>query len=305
MNRLNPDEMIEIDPKVDFACKMLLGNEQYTHLTVHFLNAVLKPRVRIKSAIIKNPISDKEHDDDKFSIFDVLATDENGWIYDIEIQRFLQTHLAKRVTYYGSLKIVDQLREGHGYGGLCPVVVICILDAVMLPLELPYHNEFRLRTAAGYELTNLYQINVLELPKFTVAADNELIEDPLEQWLYFFRRAQGSTPRELLKRLTDPTFAEALEILQMVQRNPDERLRYESRLKAELDRITEIESAEERGLERGLERGRAEGEALGKIRALQSILNCSEITDKDFAALDEAALNALIAQLQKQIRSRI
>ncbi len=105
-NRLILDETIEIDPKVDFACKMLLGNEQYTHLTVHFLNAILKPRIRIKSAVIKNPISDKEFEDDKFSVFDVLATDENGWIYDIEIQRFLQTHLAQRVTYYGSFVLL-------------------------------------------------------------------------------------------------------------------------------------------------------------------------------------------------------
>ena len=205
-NHLNLDETIEIDPKVDFACKMLLGNEQYTHLTVHFLNAVLKPLIRIKSALIKNPISDKEYEEDKFSVFDVLATDENGWIYDIEIQRFLQTHLANRVTYYGSLKIVNQLKEGHGYGGLRPVVVICILDAAMLPKNLPYHNEFRLRTAAGHELTKLYQINILELPKFAPSSDNGLIGEPLEQWLYFFRRAHGSTPRELLKRLTDPIF---------------------------------------------------------------------------------------------------
>ena len=299
-NRLNLDETIEIDPKVDFACKMLLGNEQYTHLTVHFLNAVLKPLIRIKSALIKNPISDKEYEEDKFSVFDVLATDENGWIYDIEIQRFLQTHLANRVTYYGSLKIVDQLKEGHGYGGLRPVVVICILDAAMLPKNLPYHNEFRLRTAAGHELTKLYQINILELPKFAPSSDNGPIGEPLEQWLYFFRRAYGSTPRELLKRLTDPIFEEALEILQMIQQSPDERLRYESRLKAEHDRITEIQAAEERGEQRGEQRG----VVLGTIRTLQSLLLSPQISKDEYAKLDQVSIEALIAQLQAQLRSR-
>ncbi len=187
---------------------------------------------------------------------------------------------------------MDQLKEGHGYGGLCPVVVICILDAVMLPQNLPYHNEFRLRTTVGHELTNLYQINVLELPKFAPGRDNELIEDSLEQWMYIFRRAHGSTPRELLKRLTDPIFEEVLEILQMIHRNPDERVRYQSRLKAEHDRITEIQAAEERGV------------MLGTIRTLQSLLLFPQMTKDEYANLDQATIEDLIAQLQALLRSR-
>lgn len=89
--------------------------------------------------------------------------------------------------------------------------------------------------------------------------------------------------------------------LQMDQRNPDERIRDASRLKAKLDRITQIQAAEERGEAIGMARAEARGEARGKIRALQWILLRPEITDEEFATLDEAAINALIAQLQMQI----
>lgn len=34
--------MIEIDPTIDYACKMLLGNPDHSRLTIHFLNAVLQ-----------------------------------------------------------------------------------------------------------------------------------------------------------------------------------------------------------------------------------------------------------------------
>jgi hypothetical protein len=31
-----------IDPTVDFACKLLLGNPEYPDITIHFLNAILR-----------------------------------------------------------------------------------------------------------------------------------------------------------------------------------------------------------------------------------------------------------------------
>lgn len=34
--------MIDIDPTVDFACKMLLGNPEHPRLTIHFLRKPLE-----------------------------------------------------------------------------------------------------------------------------------------------------------------------------------------------------------------------------------------------------------------------
>ena len=63
-----------IDPKVDFAFKMVFGNPQHTRITIHFLNAVLSPPEPIDWVEILNPIRDKDRSDDKLVILDALAS---------------------------------------------------------------------------------------------------------------------------------------------------------------------------------------------------------------------------------------
>ena len=65
--------MIEIDPTVDYACKMLLGNPSHSRLTLHFLNAVLKPESLIIEVTYLNPIIPQEFEADKLAILDILA----------------------------------------------------------------------------------------------------------------------------------------------------------------------------------------------------------------------------------------
>ena len=48
--------LIEIDPTVGFVCKLLLGNPEYPHIIVHFLNAILRLPSPIVSVEIVNPI---------------------------------------------------------------------------------------------------------------------------------------------------------------------------------------------------------------------------------------------------------
>jgi hypothetical protein len=44
--------------------------------------------------------------------------------------------------------------------------------------------------------------------------DNDVIADPSDQWMYFFRRAEGSTAKELLEWLPDPVFKRAIGVLE-------------------------------------------------------------------------------------------
>lgn len=56
------------------------------------------------------------------------------------------------------------------------------------------HSDFRMRTRdGGLDLTDGLQIHLLELPKYVIPSDNGVITDPIEAWLYFFRRASGMT----------------------------------------------------------------------------------------------------------------
>ena len=134
--------------------------------------------------------------------------------------------------------------------------------------------------------------------------DNGIIEDPLERWLYFFKSAEGMMSHHLIERLGDPVFGELLEILEMIQRTPEQRLLYEMRVRAERDYLTGMEAARREGEARGEARGKAAGVVLGKLRSLQQVLGLAEITDTEFQATDPLTIERLIAQLQDRIRGR-
>jgi hypothetical protein len=79
--------LIEIDPTVDFACKLLQGNPEYPDITIHFLNAMLRLPSLIVSVEIVNPIVWKEFEADKLSILDILAIDNADRRLNVEVQR--------------------------------------------------------------------------------------------------------------------------------------------------------------------------------------------------------------------------
>jgi hypothetical protein len=195
------------------------------------------------------------------------------------------------------------------------------LNSVHFSQLAEYHSEFRLRTRSGLELTNLLEIHLLELPKYTPLDDNLQIADPRDQWMYFFRRAEGSTVEELLDRLPDPVFKRAVGVLEMISRTPDQRRHYDARLKWELDENTRIQTAfeegeikgreegeikgREEGETKGREEGREEGELFGKIRMLQNLLSLPQSTDDALRPRSRTELETLVTELQAQLRKRM
>ena len=65
-----------------------MGAEDNRNLLVHFLNDILSSDLLIPIATVDilNPYNDKEFVEDKLSIVDVKARDNEGNLYQIEIQ---------------------------------------------------------------------------------------------------------------------------------------------------------------------------------------------------------------------------
>lgn len=315
--------MIEIDPMVDYACKMLLGNPSHSRLTLHFLNAVLKPVTPIVEVTYLNPIIPKEFDADKLAILDVLAEDAIGRRFNVEVQRTNPSWLAERLTYYAATQLVEQIGEGDNYTQLRPSIGICLLKAISFPSSTDYHHEFRLRTSSGLELTKCLEIHLLELPKYLTTHDNGRVLDPLEQWMDFFGRAYGSSPELVRQRLRSPIFDEALGVLEMISKTPDQRRYYNARLKWELDENTRRaaeEAAREasraegmaegmaEGIAEGIAEGLARGEARGKanqVRMLQGLLGLQPTEISELINLAISDLDGMIDHFQSQLRARL
>ena len=311
--------VIEIDPTVDYACKMLLGNPSHPRLTIHFLNAVLKREPRIVHVDYLNPIVAREFELDKLAILDILARDEQGRRFNIEVQRTRPSWLPERLTYYVAIQLVEQIADGDSYAMLRPSIGICLLRAKLYPDLEGYHQQFRLRTQMGWELTDRLEIHTLELPKYPRRYDNIPVENPLDQWMEFFRSAEGSTVEQLRQRLPSPVFTEAIGVLEMISKTPEERRYYDARRKWELDENTwreaarlELEAAVKEGETRGEARGESRGEARGKaegtamlIRTLQRLLGDHPTDASSLLEMPPGALDELATELQNRMSSRL
>ncbi|WP_164104132.1 Rpn family recombination-promoting nuclease/putative transposase [Candidatus Laterigemmans baculatus] len=278
---------IGIDPTVDFACKRVLGSPEHSAITLHFLNAVLQFPSPIREVRILNPTIEKEFEDDKWSLLDILAKDEKERLYDIEVQTTRPLGLRQRLAYYAASLLVRQLESGDDYHELRPSIGICLLDAVEFSEEAALHHSFELRTEGGLSLTDCLRIHLLELPKYVPPSDNRVITDPVEQWLYFFCRADEST-------------AEATGVLEMIAKDPEERRLYNERLKMERDeRARNLQAREE-----GRHEGRQEGELVGRVKLLQSLNGDTPDTTEKLLALGGERLLAMERDLQQRLRER-
>ena len=144
-------------------------------------------------------------------------------------------------------------------------------------------------------------------------SDNRVISDPVEAWLYFFCRADAMTTEEIQQRFSSPAFSEAAEVLNMIQRTPEQRSQYELRLKAQRDDQARLQHARAEGEAKGraegvaegrsegVAEGRAEGELAGQIKLLCQLLG-KETSSLDGLSNDE--LGSLMNDLKKELRDR-
>lgn len=304
---------IGISPLVDFAFKLILGSPEHSGITIHFLNSILVGQPRITQVTFQNPFLDRESDDDKLSVLDILATDEHGRQLNIEMQTSLPAGMTQRLTYYVSVLYASQLSEGQRYSILRPAISICVLSQAIFTSPPALHLDFRLREmSTNLALTDDLQIHLLQLNHLQVTAENVYDATPAERWAYFLQNADKLTSSEIRRLFPDQEFFEAAGVLEMISKTPEQLLAYNARLKFQRDEAARMEQAtlegEARGVEIGEARGREIGETrgrqIGRISLLQELLGKPVWTGEEFAACDAAQLNAMADQLQQQLRAR-
>jgi predicted transposase/invertase (TIGR01784 family) len=226
-----------IDPKIDIVFKKVFGNESWRDLTVALINAVLeaRPPHRVVDVELLNPYSEKMTLDDKLSILDIKARDQQGWLYNVEMQMLALAVLIPRLLYYWAKVYGQQLSEGDDYTVLRPTISICFVNAVLFPDRPEYHTCFRLLDPTGEVcLTEDLVIHVIEIPKFNKTLAE--LETALDFWLYFLKNGAGldadALPGELEQQ---PGLRKAMGVLKMLAQNDMERELYEGRLKAKRD----------------------------------------------------------------------
>ena len=284
---------IGIIPLVDYAFKMLLGNQHHPRVTIHFLNAVLGGKHRISQIEFINPIQQKRNADDKVCILDILAIDEYGRRLNIEVQMSMPAGMAQRLFYYVSRTWVDQLHEGQGYLELQPSICICVMAGQLFASPPVLHLDFRMRDSQhSVTLTEDVQIHVLQLNHLQVTEETVYHASPVERWAWFLRHAEGLTSDQVARLFPDEEFSEAAEVLEMIAQTPQHLVEYNARLKAQRDEEARILYAQQQGKAEGLAEGLAEGIDIGRRQGID-------------IGVEKGVLIGQIALLQKFLRQPV
>jgi predicted transposase/invertase (TIGR01784 family) len=250
--------MCRINPKVDFAFKKLFGSEENKDLLISFINSILPEDKQIKSVELKNPYNIANYKKGKMTILDIKAVDEKGTWFDIEMQIAEQGYYDKRALYYWSKVYTDQIESGEYFETLRKTISINILDFNYLD-EKDFHNSYGIyNRKSDKELSDIFDMHFIELEKFN--KDYKDIKTALDRWAAFLNKAyeinKDNIPPELA---VDKEVRKAIETLDIMYLNKEERELYENDLKLLRVQKSEIKAAERKGLEKGLEKGIEEG----------------------------------------------
>ena len=255
--------MCRINPKVDFAFKKLFGSEENKDILISFINAILSEDEQIKDIELKNPYNIANYKENKMSILDIKAVDENGTWYDIEMQIAEQVFYEKRAFYYWAKVYSDQLESGYNYDKLRKTISINILDFDYLDEE-DFHNVYKVyNEKSKKELSTVFEMHFVELNKFN--KDFKDVKTALERWVTFLNRAYELEKNKMpLELESDESIKKAVEKLEIMSLDREERELYEGELKRIRDYIAEMKTAEIRGREKGEKIGKEIGEKIGK-----------------------------------------
>jgi hypothetical protein len=247
------------------ALKKVFGNQQHSRLLINLLNGLFKTSrdTLIESVTILNPALDREQIDDKACILDIRAITNQGEQLNIEMQIINRHDWIERSLYYWSKLYEQQLQSGDDYQQLQRTISISFLNFKLFdrPRGL---SIYQLRERDDHELlTPLMQLFFIELPKLPNAL-TELDQD-LKEWVMFMNANDPQQRQSLAAK--NAYIQEAQQLLELIAQNPEDRMRYESRLKGLRDYQSGLAAERKVSLEEGIQLGKLEGRQEGRQEA--------------------------------------
>jgi predicted transposase/invertase (TIGR01784 family) len=269
--------------KSDFVFKLVFGDKRRVELLTAFLQAVLDlPVEEYEKVTIVDPNVKKEYSKDKAGILDVKIHTKSGNVIDVEIQVEPNAPLEKRILFYQAKMLAEQISEGDGYDVIKPVISIVITDFPLIEGSKAYHHRFRFYDAKNkVELTNVLEINTLELAKLPKTSD----ETDLFDWMRLILAKSEEEYTMLAEK--KPIFKKVVAVVKKLSADEEARLEYDKHELWRMDYAATMRNAARKGMERGLEKGLEKGEAKSKIETAQ------KMKSKGFSVADIADITGL------------
>ncbi len=216
-----------------------------------------------------------EFEGDKLGILDVKVSTASGKVIDIEIQVNPVLNIGKRLSFYKSKLIIEQISEGDSYSVIQQVICICITDYELFSGIKEHWNRFRIKEHWNrfrfYNPQNgLYfkeipeEIHTIELVKVPAQSDGSAGWE----WLQFLRCRQKEEFE--MAAVKNPEIRKAVDTLYQLSANERVRAEYEARKKAERDYINGMEGAYQQGEQKGIQKGLRKGLQKGRREAIEN-----------------------------------
>jgi predicted transposase/invertase (TIGR01784 family) len=169
--------------------------------------------------------------------------------------------LGKRISFYKSKLIVEQIGAGERYDVIQRVICVCILDYALFPKATEYLNRFKFYDSEHKLCFEGIpeEIYTLELAKVPEESDGKAVWD----WLCFLKGKRKEDFDMIAERTVE--VRGAVDTLYRLSEDPETRARMEYREKARHDHATLLHAAAMEGEARGKVLGEALGEARGKV----------------------------------------
>lgn len=284
-----------ISLKADFAVKELFTHEK---VRKQFLSDTLGiPLEEIKSVRLVNPFLQKLFRRQKQGIMDVALELNKDIKIDIEMQVRMQKHWTKRDLYYLARMYTDELLIGEKYDRLPQCISISLLDFELFSDKQEYHSVYRLRDIMGKDLTDLWEVHIIELTK-------ALKGTPVDDWIRLFNAREEADLAMIAVK--NEGMAEAIRMVKHMSIRKSLRLIYDDYWKAKRDRWAEDDYIRDEGIAIG----RTEGIAGSILTLLENTGDVPEdlrekiVAQKDKTILDQWLLAASGIQDVRVFRER-
>lgn len=253
--------------RFDWAMKRLLRDKANFGVLEGLLTTLLREPIRIKRLLESE--SNQETEDGKPNRVDLLAENDKGALFLIEIQNNTEFAYFQRMLFGTSKLVTEYINRGQGYEHIRKIYSVNIVYFNLgNGTDVVYHGKTEFRDIHNGELLSL---SPFQRQKFNVDAVSDLYPEyyilkvndfdrwskvPLEQWIYFLNT--GDIPADA----TAPGLEEAREKLRIERMSKAELAAYYHHLDNVVVLRDNILTARGEGRMEGL----AEGEAKERLK---------------------------------------
>lgn len=262
--------------RFDWAMKRLLRNKANFNVLEGLLTTLLKENIHIQKLLESE--SNQEEEFDKYNRVDMLAENDKGELFLVEIQNNNEYAYFQRMLFGTSKLVTEYINRGEGYEKVRKVYSINIVYfSLGHGKDYVYHGKT--------EFKGIHKGDILELTPFqkqTFKADtvsqlypeyyilkvndfNSVAKSPLEEWIYYLNTG------EIPDNATAPGLDKAREQLKLDKMSKEELEAYYRHLDNIVILKSNIFTEREEGRVEGRAEGRAEGEKSKQLEIARNL----------------------------------